>query len=369
MGRGRPFAVAAGFIGIALFLPALAYAGTATSDGLRVQYLALKGEANDVTVSFDASEYVITDVGARVDPGEGCRRVTRDTVRCDALEGHVVVVKTRDRNDVVHLDVPVQASIWGARGADHLVGGSERDLIVGGGGADLLEGGGDWDDLLGGPGPDDLRGGPGIRDRVSYSEREAAVKVTLDGLRNDGEPGENDLVANDVEDVSGGAGPDIIVGDANSNLLEGGAGNDRFDGRSGGDIFFGGDGFDTLTYASRTAPVSAGWTSYCDSGEVGEADCITQSIERVVGGSGNDVLVANAKDAGRASLVGGLGNDFLIGGSHFATVRFAGGAGDDTLQSDNGLSDVYFCGSGTDSVSADTVDTVAADCEDVDRSA
>jgi Ca2+-binding RTX toxin-like protein len=331
-----------------------------------LQYLALKGEANDVTVSFDASEYVITDVGARVDPGEGCRRVTRHTVRCDAFEWTVVVVKTRDRNDVVHLEVPVQASIWGARGADHLVGGGERDLLVGGRGADLLEGGGEWDDLVGGPGSDELRGGAGIRDRADYAERDSAVKVTLDGIQNDGESGENDLVATDVENVIGGAGPDTIIGDGNSNDLHGGAGNDRFDGRGGGDTFFGSDGFDTLTYASRTAPVYAGWTSYCDSGEVGEADCIDQSVERVVGGSGNDVLSANAKESGRASLVGGLGNDFLIGGSSFTTARLAGGAGDDTLQSDNGLSDVDFCGSGTDSVSADAVDMVAADCEAVD---
>lgn len=191
------------------------------------------------------------------------------------------------------------------------------------------------------------------------------MTVTLDGLRNDGEAGENDLVATDVEDVFGGAGAHTIVGDAASNDLSGGPGDDVIDGGLGGDILSGGEGFDTLTYASRTNPVYAGWTSSCDSGEANELDCIEQTIEKIIGGSGDDVLSAYSKYDGTALLDGGPGNDFLGASSYFATTTLLGGDGDDTLGSNNGLADVDMCGNGMDSVSADALDTVAADCETV----
>jgi Ca2+-binding RTX toxin-like protein len=349
----------------ALVVPAWAHAGLATSRSGTVQYSALRGEANHVSVTFDGTSYRIHDAGARVHPGPGCRRVTPNEVACDATDVWQVRVETRDLDDSVQLEVPVTAAAEGGAGADALSGGSESDFLLGGDGPDLLDGGDGWDYLIGGLGSDELRGGPGIRDVADYEDRTAAVSVTLDGVRNDGEPGEDDLVATDVEDVFGGSGSDTIVGDAGSNDLYGGSGDDLIDGGLGADILTGGDGVDTLSYASRTNPVFAGWTSYCDSGEAAESDCIGESIERIVGGSGDDVLSAYSKYDGTATLDGGPGNDFLGASSYFATTTLLGGDGDDTLQSVNGLADVDICGDGTDSVSADALDTVDADCENV----
>jgi Ca2+-binding RTX toxin-like protein len=357
--------VAAVLAAAALVLPAWAHAGLSTSRNGTVQYAALKGEANDVSVTFNGASYLIHDAGARAYPGYGCRRVTLNEVACDATNVWQVQVETRDLDDSVQLEVPVTAAADGGAGADALSGGSETDFLLGGDGADLLDGGDGWDYLFGGLGSDELRGGPGIRDVADYEDRAAAVTVTLDGARNDGEPGENDLVATDVEDVFGGSGSDTIVGDAGSNDLHGGAGDDLIDGGLGGDILSGDDGVDTLSYASRTNPVFASWTSYCDSGEAGESDCVGQSIETIVGGSGDDVLSAYSKYDGSATLDGGPGNDFLGASSYFATTTLLGGDGDDTLQSVNGLADVDTCGNGTDSVSADTLDMVDADCENV----
>ena len=358
-------AVLAAIVSAALLAPALAHAGLTASKNGTVEYNALKGEANDVTVTYDGTSYLIHEAGTRAYPGYGCRRVTLHDVACDASNVWQVRVEAGDRDDVIHFEVPVPATAEGGAGDDRLYGGSETDYLLGGDGIDLLDGGDGWDYLFGGTGADDLRGGPGIRDVADYNERTAAVTVTLDGLRNDGEPGENDLVESDVEDVFGGAGNDTIVGDAQSNDIQGLGGDDVIDGGLGPDIFYGGDGTDTLTYAARTAPVRAFYTSFCDSGETNEGDCIGEDIETIVGGSADDLLSAYSLFQGSATLVGGPGNDILQASGGFATTTLQGGDGDDSLWSANGLADVDTCGAGIDAVTADSLDTVSSDCETV----
>ena len=73
----------------------------------------------------------------------------------------------------------------------------------------------------------------------------------------------------------------------------------------------------------------------------------------IYAGSGNDTLIA------------GGGKDTLIGGS--GTDSFQGGSGNNTIDSRNGKPETVACGGGTDTVTADPSDTVAADCESVDR--
>jgi Ca2+-binding RTX toxin-like protein len=347
-----------------LLVPTIAQAGLSTSKNGTVEYDALRGEVNDVTVTYDGTSYLIHDA-ARAYPGYGCRRVTLTDVACDGTNVWQVRVETADGGDVVHFEVPVAATADGGPGADRLYGGGETDYLLGGDGVDVLDGGDGWDYLFGGPGADDLRGGPGIRDVADYNDRTAPVTVTLDGIRNDGEAGENDLVEADVEDVFGGAGNDTIVGDGQSNDIVGLGGDDTIDGGLGPDIVSGGDGTDTLTYAGRTAPVRASYTSYCDSGEENEGDCVSEDIETIIGGSGDDLLSAYSLFQGTATLIGGPGNDTLWASAAFATATLMGGDGDDSFWSANGLADVDTCGAGTDSVTADTLDTVSADCENV----
>ena len=62
------------------------------------------------------------------------------------------------------------------------------------------------------------------------------VTVTIAGL-------EDDSIKN-IENVTGGAGNDTIVGDANDNTLKGGAGNDIIKGKSGNNSLYGGVGND-----------------------------------------------------------------------------------------------------------------------------
>jgi RTX calcium-binding nonapeptide repeat (4 copies) len=92
----------------------------------------------------------------------------------------------------------------------------------------------------------------------------------------------------------------------------------------------------------------------------------------LLGGSGSDTLRTGGAadqlrgDDGNDDLAAGGGNDIVDGG--FGIDRLDGGDGDDLLRDADGLADAIACGTGTDTVEADTTDAVAADCEFVSRS-
>ena len=76
--------------------------------------------------------------------------------------------------------------------------------------------------------------------------------MTFDGLPNDGEPGEGDNVAGDIESVVGSAANDDLRGDARVNALSGGSGEDDIAGGAGIDTLAGGSNSDTLRARDRT---------------------------------------------------------------------------------------------------------------------
>jgi len=104
----------------------------------------------------------------------------------------------------------------------------------------------------------------------------------------------------------------LINGEAGNDVLTGGGGNDTLDGGVGADQFEGNTGVDTVTYASRTKPVSVKMDNTPTSGEAGEGDRIPDTIETVLGGKGNDTMDASAAAIG-VFLNGGAGNDSLKG--------------------------------------------------------
>jgi hypothetical protein len=91
----------------------------------------------------------------------------------------------------------------------------------------------------------------------------------------------------------------------------------------------------------------------------------------VLGGPGADRLgsgdASDEMDGGEGndSVSAGGGNDVVSGG--LGTDELEGGPGSDRLVARDGLADVVRCGDGSDEVDADTLDTVAADCERVSR--
>ena len=88
-------------------------------------------------------------------------------------------------------------------------------------------------------------GGAGT-DLADYSARTENLKLDLDGIADDGAAGENDMLAADIENLTGGKGNDWIVGNGANNVIRGGAGNDTLEGSSGNDTLYGDAGIDKL---------------------------------------------------------------------------------------------------------------------------
>src|SRR5581483_1350275 len=152
---------------------------------------------------------------------------------------------------------------------ENVVGGSGDDSLIGDANANVL-GGGAGDDVLDGQlGADMLNGGAGA-DTVWYEPRTNPVTVTLDGSANDGEAGENDRIAADVENAVGGSGDDTLIGDAGANVLNGGLGNDTLDGGRGADAPRGGGDTDLADYSSRPNPVIVSLDGVANDGAAGE---------------------------------------------------------------------------------------------------
>jgi uncharacterized delta-60 repeat protein len=154
-----------------------------------------------------------------------------------------------DERDTVYDDVEI---VRGGSGNDRI---DSFRAAYGNGGNDTLIAdfytpsalwGGDGDDLfIGGPRGDYFRGEAGV-DTVTYGGRGGAVTVSIDGVANDGGPGENDNVYTDVENLVGGYGDDKLTGSAADNVLDGGDGDDDLRGGGGNDTLTGGAGKDQL---------------------------------------------------------------------------------------------------------------------------
>jgi hypothetical protein len=151
----------------------------------------------------------------------------------------------------------VSGSLAGGAGNDDLTGGALGDTIDGGDGRDRIRGVGGDDTLRGGSGRDLLtpglgndlvEGGPET-DTVAYEDRDASqgVAISLDNAANDGQAGEADRIANDVENAIGSPAGDTIVGDDGPNDIEGGDGGDVIDPRGGADFVDAGFGNDRIT--------------------------------------------------------------------------------------------------------------------------
>ena len=199
----------------------------------------------------------------------------------------------------------------GGAGDDVLRGGVADTLLRDGpgddrvsdeGGGNLFETGAGSDSFVGGPGDDtfvetddvaaDAYYGQGGIDLVTYVARDDGVRLSLDGLANDGAAGEGDNLL-DVEVLVGTAGDDTIHGSDADESIDGVAGADLLIGHGGNDILFGGQG------------------------------------TRAYGGAGNDYLeIVEPK-----ILDGGLGDDLLYAYDYqaFSRTSFNNDGGYDLL--------------------------------------
>ncbi len=305
-------------------------------------------QANSITVTRSGRTVTIDDRVA-INPGSGCTRVGRDTtkVTCTTSETPTrVSIWTEDGNDSITNKSNLVMFGWAGSGNDIVNGGEADDSLVGAGGNDTVNGGAGTDNLYGdagtdilnggagddvldsGAGPDSLNGGPGT-DVASYLLRTQPIAADLDGQDDDGENGEKDTIATDVENIMGGKGADTITGNSEDNHLQGNDGNDVVKGGGGNDVLRAGEGADTVWAEAGDDTIYAGDGNDTVHGGAG--------ADNVSAGGGSDTVDG---EAGGDTLYGDAGDDNLYGDR----------AGDVDTQTD------YLDGGAHDAVSGDYCD-------------
>jgi len=271
-------------------VPGVARAGTVTTTvrftstdngNLRTQTLSFEGRAserNRVDVWTEGTTVVFRDTAAETVVGSGCVRQTPNEARCEVLpprpddlrhgdrfEATRVVVRGGEGHDWLRgRSVDVGLELQGGAGDDRLEsdaggvldGGPGRDRLLGSPADDVLRGGtgndvisaAAGDDVLyaSGGGLDHVDGGTG-KDLLSYAGESRSVTVDLARPERGRRLGSFDRLQR-VENVVGGEGPDVLLGDGRDNWLAGGdgGGGDRINGRGGNDILSGGGVRDVL---------------------------------------------------------------------------------------------------------------------------
>jgi hypothetical protein len=262
----------------ALLVPVSASASTASVDGgaQALQYVADPGEANLVRVMRTPAGYEIEDLGVVFPGAEAprCSPAAPYRVDCSAPVSSIFI-ELGDRGDAVNFASDGPATVNGGDGDDRIAGSRGNDTLNGDAGDDAFGVERDGPD-----GADVMSGGAG-GDTADYSERSGPVQTDLDGVADDGEPGEGDNVNSDVEHVSGGAGADRIVCNAARNRLRGEWGDDELEGAALRDILDGGPGDDTILARDGGAD-----TVRCGSGSdtafVDDDDSVATDCERVL---------------------------------------------------------------------------------------
>jgi hypothetical protein len=211
--------------------------------------------------------------------------------------------------------------------------------------------------------PVTLRGGPG-NDALTVGDQAGVLE---------GGDGDDTLTGGAGDSVlRGGSGNDVLYGGAGNELLDGAEGNDTLQGNGGRDDLLGGDGVDTAYFSELFGePVTVTLDGAANDGKPGEADFVEADVENVNagsqvpgGGPGAVSITGNAgpnqleATQGAATITGGGGTDVLIGGPY-----------DDVIDARDGVLDHVTCHAGIDTVAADAIDDVAADCETVNREA
>ena len=316
-------------------------------EGQTVALLAGDDAANTVVVNAGrngATPYVDFGADGLVDAG-GC-----PGGHCEnpAIVAAILVLGGGDDKLSSNLnDVGLPIGADGGAGADTLIGSTGPDELQGGDGNDWIEASNGADTVDGGPGDDRLYGesstinvtpdgaadvlsGGSGNDTAGYAPRGqyGGVTVSLDGVANDGVPGENDNV--DAEGVIGTVFDDTLTGGPGPDRLDGDKGNDTIAGLAGNDTVLGGDGSDTLNGGDGADTVTGGF---------GE--------DRIDGGPGADTLQGDTLERNVVAI------------------------GNDVIEARDGTADSVDCGIGADVAHVDGVDVLAADpgglCESVDR--
>jgi Ca2+-binding RTX toxin-like protein len=207
-----------------------------------------------------------------------------------------------------------------------LIGGQANDRLLGDARANVLSGlagnddlaGNDGDDTLdGGEGDDILSGGAGSDTAVFSGSAAVTVDLRLTGAQNTGR-GVDTLIG--IENLTGGSGNDVLIGNEDANV---------FTDTGGNDTYIGNGGSDTLSYAGATTAVTVNLNSVAAQNTGGGGTDTIAGIENIIGTALNDTLTGNSE---ANTFIGGLGSDFLVGNAGNDVLN--GGDGSDALVGD-----------------------------------
>jgi Ca2+-binding RTX toxin-like protein len=368
-------------VALALALvPAAASASTISLEGDTLVMRGAPGETNVFHVGPDdyaPGHLLFSDVTQPTSYPSGCTPWEYSSfVSCETPSGGVRI-EGGDRDDQLNVNDNMPGGLAvvldGGTGndvlrgpaftetTDTLTGGDGNDKITGGIGSDTIDGGNGDDELDAQEGPDVVHGGAGNDKLLADDWQEQStdvidggpgydqisnnwvsesgtyqppIVVSIDGVANDGRPGENDNVTdvesiylNEAATLTGSDGPDEFM------VFNNDAGS-TFNGRGGDDKLTGFDLADTID-----------------------------------GGAGNDTIEGGY---GHDTITGGPGRDVINGDSSASTcnwIQCRNPYGNDHIDARDGEADNVTCGIGEDVVEADPIDTVAPDCETVRRDA
>lgn len=315
-----------------------------TLNGVNLTSALVDGKEEDRLVNIEnimggsGDDLFIGDANDNSLSGGAGNDLLRGAAGNDALDGgfNIDTADYSDKTDavVVILDGSnlVNVSVGGIAedtlcNIENLIGGTGDDLLTGDGNPNLLVGGAGDDILKGCAGKDILDGGIGV-DTADYSDQTQSVTVTLNGTiaaKVSINKVAEDTIKN-IENFIGGAGNDLLVGDALSNQLIGGLGNDSIKSSAGRDTLDGGEGVDTVDYSNQVKSLNIVLMGASETTTMldGVAKDTLRNVENIIGGSGNDMLTG---DVNANSLIGGTGNDVIKGG--LGNDRLIGGKGAD----------------------------------------
>jgi Ca2+-binding RTX toxin-like protein len=273
-------------------------------------YQAEPGEVNDVELSFSGGYYFVHDSGATLTAQDAaCVVLDQHEARCINTGFPWVFLNFwlgdgDDHATIVSVDES-QSPDWrinGEAGDDTMSSFAIADgLISGGAGDDFI--GSFFGSASGGPDSDTL----------DFSDSGFGRSVDLAAGTATGVG-----MFNTIENVLGGAGEDVLLGNAEANYLDGGGGDDLLDARAGPDELAGGDGFDVADYSERATDVTVALDGTASSGNLddddgmGVRDTVYPDVEDIFGGPGDDTLIGNGSDN---FFDGGFGADVMRGGA------------------------------------------------------
>ncbi|WP_395648183.1 FG-GAP-like repeat-containing protein [Terricaulis sp.] len=287
---------------------------------------------NNVIAATSSSSPDMIDGGAGDDTMSGSGG--NDTYFVDSL-GDVVIENVSSGTDTIRTALAAYALSTAANaqvenltytGASDFSGrGNDlNNTITGGNGNDTLEGG---------LGDDTLAGGSGI-DTASYANAANDVWVNLSTAG-----AQNTFVGSDtlnsIENLTGSAFNDQLVGNGSANVLSGGDGVDTLRGGGGNDTLDGGRGIDAVVYVATRA--SASWHRNPDgSWTVNAGDGADQlvNVERVLFNDGElhlDIATRTFSGDGTSDILfqrdDGIVATWNVAGSSISSAAFLPAAG------------------------------------------